>query len=59
MLFRSVTVLVVLAGLTPLPGESFWTQSGMLAGFQSAAQLAIGRMPPDLGSHFSYARRGS
>ena len=54
-----VTVLVVLAGLTPLPGESFWTESTMLAGFQSAAQLAIGQLPPDLGHYFSYARRGS
>ncbi len=54
-----VTVLVALAGLTPLPGELFWTQSSMLAGFQSAARLAIGQLPPELGSHFSYARRGS
>lgn len=53
-----VTVLVVLAGLTPLPGEPSWSQSSMLGGFQSAAKLAIGRLPPEFGKHFSYSKRG-
>ena len=53
-----VTVLVVLAGLTPLPGNPSWRQSTMLVTFQSAAQLAIAQLPPDLGSHFSYAKGG-
>ena len=54
-----VTVLVVLAGLTPLPGEPSWSQSSMLGGFQSAAQLAIGQLPPEFGRHFSYSKRGT
>ena len=53
-----VTVLVLLAGLTPLPGNPFWTQSRMLVSFQAAAQLAIAQLPPDLGKHFSYAKGG-
>jgi membrane protein required for colicin V production len=54
-----VTVLVVLAGLTPLPGDPSWSQSSMLVGFQSAAQLAIGRLPPEFAKHFSYSKRGT
>ncbi len=54
-----VTVLVVLAGLTPLPGDPSWAQSRMLVGFQSAAVLAIGQLPPEFGKHFSYSRRGT
>lgn len=54
-----VTVLVVLAGLTPLPGDPSWAQSRMLVGFQSAALLAIGQLPPEFGKHFSYSKRGT
>ncbi len=54
-----VTVLVVLAGLTPLPAEPSWSQSSMLGGFQYAAEFAIGRLPPDLAKHFSYSKRGT
>ena len=54
-----VTVLVVLAGLTPLPGDPSWAQSRMLVGFQSAALLAIGQVPPEFGKHFSYSKRGT
>jgi membrane protein required for colicin V production len=54
-----VTVLVVLAGLTPLPGDPSWAQSRMLVGFQSAAMLAIGQLPPEFGKHFSYSQRGT
>ena len=54
-----VTVLVVLAGLTPLPGDPAWAQSRMLVGFQSAALLAIGQLPPEFGKHFSYSKRGT
>ncbi len=54
-----VTVLVVLAGLTPLPGDPSWSQSSMLVGFQSAAQLAIAQLPPEFGKHFSYSKRGT
>ena len=54
-----VTVLVVLAGLTPLPGDPSWAQSRMLVGFQSAAVLAIGQLPPEFGKHFSYSKRGT
>ena len=54
-----VTVLVVLAGLTPLPGDPSWAQSRMLVGFQSAALLAIGQLPPEFGKHVSYSKRGT
>ena len=54
-----VTVLVVLAGLTPLPANPFWSQSSMLVAFQPAAQLAIAQLPPDLGSRFSYPKGGT
>ncbi len=53
-----VTVLVVLAGLTPLPANSFWMQSRMLVAFQPAAQLAIAQLPPDLAARFSYPKSG-
>lgn len=53
-----VIVLVVLAGLTPLPASAFWTQSSMLVAFQPAAQLAIAQLPPDLANRFSYAKGG-
>ena len=53
-----VTVLVVLAGLTPLPANPFWRQSTLLVTFQSAAQLAIARLPAEFGKHFSYAQGG-
>lgn len=50
-----VAILVFLAGLTPLPGMSWWHESRMLGSFEAAALIAVAWLPPELGRHFSYA----
>jgi len=49
-----VALLVLLAGLTTIPRESWWHASLLLAYFQRLAIWVTGFMPPDLASHFAY-----
>lgn len=50
-----VAVLVLLAGLTPLPKEPFWQQSALLGYFQDMAIWMRGFLPPEIASNFVYS----
>ena len=52
-----VLVLVVLAGLTPLPEDPWWVGSIFLGHFESAALWVVNYMPPDVAKYFSYPGR--
>jgi len=49
-----VTVLVLLAGLTPLPQNPWWKQSVLLPRFQQAAVWLRGRLPPAIAENFKF-----
>ncbi len=49
-----VTVLVMFAGLTPLPKDPWWRQSMFLPHFEALAKLAIDWLPPEFRKHFDY-----
>jgi membrane protein required for colicin V production len=49
-----VTVLVILAGLTPVPRDPWWHQSRFIGHLEQLAQLAISWLPPNFAKHFSY-----
>jgi len=49
-----VAILVMIAGLTPLPTQPWWQAARMLPAFESAALAAVALLPPDLGRYFSY-----
>jgi membrane protein required for colicin V production len=49
-----VAILVMIAGLTPLPTQPWWQSARMLPAFESAALAAVALLPPDLGRHFRY-----
>lgn len=49
-----VAVLILLAGLTPLPQDSWWQQSVLIDHFQMIAMELRKLLPPDIGSYFSY-----
>jgi membrane protein required for colicin V production len=48
-----VVILVLLAGLTPMPSESWWQASTMIDYFSSMANWIKDIMPDDLASNFS------
>jgi membrane protein required for colicin V production len=50
-----VAVLVLLAGLTPLPQDPWWTQSPLLPHFQEAALWLREFLPPDIAAYFKYS----
>ena len=52
-----VGLLVLLAGLTQVPGDPWWRESLLMEHFQTPAQIAISFLPPDLQVHFSYSLR--
>ncbi len=52
-----VLVLVVLAGLTPLPEDPWWLGSMFLAHFESAALWVVTYIPEDVAKYFSYPAR--
>lgn len=43
-----VVVLVLLAGLTPLPGDPWWGQSRLLGSFETMALWVRGYLPADI-----------
>jgi membrane protein required for colicin V production len=49
-----VAILVLLAGLTPLPQDPWWDQSMFLKHFEALAIWLRGFLPPDIASNFVY-----
>lgn len=49
-----VAILVLLAGLTPMPEDSWWKQSRLIAYFQELAVWLREFLPPDIAEKFSY-----
>ncbi len=49
-----VAILVLLAGLTPLPRDPWWSESLFLGHFQQLAELLRGLLPPDIAAYFVY-----
>ena len=50
-----VGVLAFLAGLTPVPRDTWWRESVFMQHFQELALIAISFLPPDLMKYFSYS----
>jgi membrane protein required for colicin V production len=50
-----VAILVLLAGLTRVPQDPWWSQSMFIHHFQTLATWVIGFLPDSLAAHFSYA----
>lgn len=50
-----VAILVLLAGLTPLPQEGWWRESTLVAYFQELAYWLKDLLPADLADRFRYA----
>lgn len=49
-----VAVLVLLAGLTPLPGEGWWQQSVLVGYFEELAFWLRDLLPPEFAERFNY-----
>jgi len=49
-----VAVLVLLAGLTPLPREGWWLESSMVGYFEELAFWLRDLLPPELAERFRY-----
>ncbi len=49
-----VLVLVLLAGLTPVPEDPWWQQSIFLGHFESLALQVVAILPPDISQHFKF-----
>jgi membrane protein required for colicin V production len=50
-----VAVLVLLAGLTPLPEEAWWMKSALVGYFEELAFWLRGLLPPEMADSFRYA----
>ena len=49
-----VAILVLLAGLTPLPSDPWWHQSIFIEHFQTLAVWMRSFLPPEIGSYIRY-----
>jgi membrane protein required for colicin V production len=49
-----VTILVLLAGLTPFPQDPWWNESVLIPHFQEMAVWLKGYLPSDIAANFSY-----
>lgn len=49
-----VAMLVLLAGLTPLPDDDWWRQSALIDHFKDLALWLKEFLPPDIAKRFSY-----
>ena len=49
-----VALLVLVAGLTPLPQDRWWRESMLLPYFQRLAAEVASLLPPDIAGHFNY-----
>jgi membrane protein required for colicin V production len=50
-----IGVLVLLLGLTQVPGDPWWSESNLMKYFEKLAHVALNLMPPDIQVHFSYS----
>ncbi|MEJ2464833.1 MAG: CvpA family protein [Candidatus Thiodiazotropha sp.] len=49
-----VSILMLLAGLTPFPGDSWWTESRLIPYFQEMAIWMKAYLPTDIAANFNY-----
>jgi membrane protein required for colicin V production len=49
-----VAILVLLAGLTPLPQDPWWRESLFIGHFQQLAEMLRDLLPPDIAAYFVY-----
>jgi len=49
-----VAILVLLAGLTPLPQEHWWAQSLLIPHFQQLALWLLSLLPPEVAEYFHF-----
>jgi membrane protein required for colicin V production len=49
-----VSILILLAGLTPFPGDSWWTESRLIPYFQEMAIWMKAYLPTDIAANFNY-----
>ena len=49
-----VAILVLLAGLTPLPEEAWWVRSTLVGYFEELAFWLRDLMPPEIADRFRY-----
>ncbi|KRT55795.1 CvpA family protein [endosymbiont of Ridgeia piscesae] len=49
-----VAILVLLAGLTPLPGDGWWHESSLIPYFEEMALWMKQNLPDDIARYFSY-----
>ena len=49
-----VGVLVLMAGLTPLPQDSWWEQSVLLGRFEAMALWMRSYLPPEVAAYFTF-----
>jgi len=54
-----VSVLVLLAGLTPLPQDPWWQESRLVPYFEELAVWLRELLPPDIAGRFQYAEGGA
>ncbi len=52
--FLIVTVLIMLAGLTPMPQDPWYKKSVLIPHFKSTAEMVKGYLPPDLAKYYSF-----
>ena len=50
-----VTVLVILAGLTPVPRDPWWRESRFIGHLEQLAKIGIALLPQKFGEHFDYS----
>lgn len=49
-----IGILVLLAGLTPLPQDQWWHDSALIPYFEDLAVWMRSLLPPDIADHFTY-----
>ncbi|MGE0486128.1 MAG: CvpA family protein [Gammaproteobacteria bacterium] len=49
-----VGIVVLLAGLTPLPAQPWWQEAQTIAPFETAALYALHWLPPELAGKFAF-----
>ncbi len=54
-----VTLMVLLAGLTAIPKQSFWQQAALSQPMEAVAMQVLPWLPDDLSKHINYDRKES
>jgi membrane protein required for colicin V production len=52
-----VAILVLLAGLTPFPRDSWWQESQLIVHFQQLAGWLLSLLPPDIAEYFQFVHK--